>query len=416
MHYDLTTLPNGLRIISEDMPSLHSLSVGAWIGTGSRDERPEEAGASHFLEHLLFKGSEDWPARRISDAFDAIGARHNAFTSKEYTCFWARMREANLDLGVEILSEMVRRPAFRQEEIDLERGVVLEEINMNEDDPTDVAHEEFITALWQGHPLAPPNLGTPDSIATMSRDTVRNYWSRRYSPKSTVIAVAGRIDHAHLVDVVAEAFGSWEGDEVGRTLSTPEPTATVDVKHRDTEQAHLILGGPSITRDDDRRYSLFVADHVLGGGMSSRLFHEIREMRGLAYAVHAFRLPFTDAGANAVYVGTTPTQTAEVLKIVRSEMDKIMDSGITDEELTRAKGHIQGSLALSLEDPDGRMNRLGRNEITGMEHRSVDEIVARVDAVIGRDVIDVAGVAYGGPYVIGAAGPFEASELEEFVR
>ena len=416
MHYDLTTLPNGLRIISEDMPSLHSLSVGAWVGTGSRDEQPAEAGASHFLEHLLFKGSDAWPARRISDAFDAIGAHHNAFTSKEYTCFWARMRDAHLELGVEVLGEMVQRPAFRQEEIDLERGVVLEEINMNEDDPTDVAHEQFITALWGGHPLAPPILGTPDSITTMSRDTIRTYWSRRYSPKSMVIAAAGRIDHDHLVEVVDGAFGAWEGEEIGRTLSTPEPSASVAVRHRDTEQAHLILGGPSIARDDERRYPLFVADHVVGGGMSSRLFHEIREMRGLAYAVHAFRLPFTDAGANAIYVGTTPTQTSEVLKLIRGELDKFMESGISDEELAQAKGHIQGSLALSLEDPDSRMNRLGRDEITGLDHRSVDEIVEKVDAVTGQDVIGIARTAYGGPYVIGAAGPFEAAELEEFVR
>ncbi len=416
MHYDLTTLPNGLRIISQDMPSLRSLSIGAWVDTGSRDETPIEAGASHFLEHLLFKGSEDWSARRISEAFDSIGARHNAFTSKEYTCYWARLRDADLPLGVEILGEMIQLPAFRQEEIDNERGVVLEEINMNEDDPTDVAHEQFITALWDGHPLAPPILGTRDSITTMTRSTIQGYWARRYSPESTVIAAAGRIDHDHLVDIVASSFADWEGGGVGRTTSTPDPSARVAVRHRDTEQAHLILGGPSLTRDDDRRYALIIADHVLGGGMSSRLFREIRETRGLAYAVHAFRLPFTDAGANAVYVGTTPSQTNEVLKLVRGEMDKMMASGVTDEELTRAKGHVQGALAISLEDADGRMNRLGRNEITGTEHLSVDEIVERVDAVSPADVVDVARAAYDGPYVIGATGPFQDADLEEFVR
>jgi predicted Zn-dependent peptidase len=416
MHYDLTTLPNGLRIITQDMPSLRSLSIGAWADTGSRDETPVEAGASHFLEHLLFKGSEDWPARRISEAFDAIGARHNAFTSKEYTCYWARLRDADLPLGVEILGEMIQRPAFRQEEIDNERGVVLEEINMNEDDPTDVAHEQFVEALWAGHPLAPPILGTPGSITTMSRDTIQGYWARRYSPESTVIAAAGRIDHDQLVDIVAASFAGWEGGGVERTLSAPHPTARVSVRHRETEQAHLILGGPSLTRDDDRRYALIIADHVLGGGMSSRLFHEIREMRGLAYAVHSFRMPFADTGANAVYVGTTPNQTNEVLKLVRGEMDKLMQSGVTDEELARAKGHVQGSLAISLEDADGRMNRLGRNEITGLEHLSVDEIVERVDAVSPTDVIEVARAAYEGPYVIGATGPFEAADLEEFVR
>jgi predicted Zn-dependent peptidase len=416
MHYDLTTLPNGLRIISQDMPSLRSLSVGAWVDTGSRDETPIEAGASHFLEHLLFKGSEDWSARRISEAFDAIGARHNAFTSKEYTCYWARLRDADLDLVVEILGEMIQRPAFRQDEIDNERGVVLEEINMNEDDPTDVAHEQFVTAIWRHHPLAPPILGTRDSITSMSRETIRGYWERRYSPASTVIAAAGRVDHEHLVDVVAEAFGAWEGGGTGRTLSGPDPEPRVSVRHRETEQAHLILGSPSLKRHDDRRYALIVADHVLGGGMSSRLFREIRETRGLAYSVHAFRMPFADAGANAVYVGTTPSQTAEVLKLVRGEMDKFMESGITDAELDRAKGHVQGSLAISLEDADGRMNRLGRNEITGLEHTSVDEVVARVDAITRDDVIGVARAAYGGPYVIGATGPFQAEDLEEYVR
>ena len=416
MHYDLTTLPNGLRIISQDMPSLRSLSIGAWVGTGSRDEDPIEAGASHFLEHLLFKGSEKWSARRISEAFDAIGARHNAFTSKEYTCYWARMRDADLELGAEILGEMLQRPAFRQAEIDNERGVVLEEINMNEDDPTDVAHEQFITALWGGYPLAPPILGTRESIVNMSRDTIYGYWAGRYSPKSTVIAVAGRIDHDHLVEVIVNTLGDWRGEETARDLVAPSPSDNVGVRYRDTEQAHLILGGPSLVRDDDRRYALIVVDHVLGGGMSSRLFHEIREMRGLAYAVHTFRLPFTDAGANAIYVGTTPTQTAEVLKLVRGEFDKIMEDGVTAEELGRAKGHVQGSLAISLEDADGRMNRLGRNEITGLEHRSVDEIVAKVDAVTHEDAIDVARAAYAGPYVLGATGPFEVSDLEEFVQ
>jgi predicted Zn-dependent peptidase len=287
---------------------------------------------------------------------------------------------------------------------------------MNEDDPTDVAHEQFISALWRHHPLAPPILGTRESITTMSRETIHGYWERRYSPESTVIAAAGRIDHEHLVDIVAETFGAWDGGGTGRTLSGPDPEPRVSVRHRDTEQTHLVLGSPSLTRGDDRRYALIIADHVLGGGMSSRLFREIRETRGLAYAVHAFRMPFADAGANAVYVGTTPSQTAEVLKLARGEMDKLMESGVTDGELERAKGHVQGSLAISLEDADGRMNRLGRNEITGLEHTSVDEIVARVDAITRNDVIDVARAAYGGPYVVGATGPFQNDDLEEYVR
>ena len=416
MDFNLTTLPTGLRIISEDMPSLRSIAVGVWVDTGSRDETSIEAGASHFLEHLLFKGSDEWSAQRISEAFDATGARHNAFTSKEYTCYWARMRDVDLPLGMEILAEMVQRPAFRQEEIDLERGVVLEEINMNEDDPTDVAHEQFVETLWGSHPLAPPILGTKDSIGAMTRDTVSGYWGRRYSPYSAVVAVAGRVDHEELVALVDEHMGAWEGEPVDRPLSALTSEAGVGVVRRDTEQAHLVFGGPGLKRDDDRRFAFIIADHVLGGGMSSRLFREIREGRGLAYAVHSFRGPFTDSGSSAVYVGTTPGQTSEVLKLVRGELDKMMDAGITEEELARARGHVQGSLAISLEDADGRMNRLGRNEITGLDHLSVDEIMARVDAVTLDDVIEVSRAAYAGPYVLGATGPFDVEDLVEFVR
>ncbi len=415
MHYQITTLPNGLRIISEDMPSVASVAVGCWVDTGSRDERPEEAGASHFLEHLLFKGSDRWSARAISEAFDATGARHNAFTSKEYTCFWARMRDEDIPLGMEILAEMLQRPAFRPEEIDSERNVVLEEINMNEDDPTDVAHEEFIRTLWGNHPLAPPILGTRGSITSMSRDTIAGYWRRRYSPGSMVIAGAGRIAHDDLVAMAEERFGTWEGAKVERQVREPRVTAGVGVRTKDTEQAHLVFGSPALPRDDDRRYALLVADHVLGGGMSSRLFREIRETRGLAYAVHSFRLPFQDAGATAIYVGTTPDQAPEVLKLVRTELDKLMEHGLTDDELVRAKGHVKGSLALSLEDVNSRMNRLGRNELTGLPHLSVDEIVERVDQVTADDIVDVARVAYRGPYVLGAVGPFSADDLAPFV-
>lgn len=249
----------------------------------------------------------------------------------------------------------------------------------------------------------------------MSRDTIHGYWARRYSPHSVVIAVAGRIGHADLVDLVAEHFASWQGPELGRASVAPGAASGVNVVRRDTEQAHLVLGSPGLARDDDRRYALTVADHVLGGGMSSRLFHEIRETRGLAYAVHSFRLPFQETGATAIYVGTTPNQTAEVLKLVRGELDKLIESGISDEELERAKGHVKGSLALALEDSNSRMNRLGRNEITGVEHLSVDETVERIAAVTIEDVRTVAAAAYAGPYVIGAVGPFDEDDLSEFV-
>jgi predicted Zn-dependent peptidase len=415
MEHELTTLPNGLRLITYDMPSTRSVAIGCWIDTGSRDETAEEAGASHFLEHLLFKGSDDWSARRISETLDGIGARHNAFTSKEYTCFWTRMRDEDLLTGIEILAEMIQRPAFRQSEIDSERNVVLEEINMNDDDPTDVAHEEFITAMWEGHPLAPPVLGSRESIQAMTRATIHGYWERRYSPHSVVVAVAGNLPE-DLTDLIAEHFGSWQGAPVGRTLTVPPDVARIRVTTRDTEQAHLILGSPSITRDDDRRFALSLVDHIVGGGMSSRLFYEIRETRGLAYAVHTFRLPFSDAGASGTYVGTTPNQVDEVLSIVLDQLGLVSESGVSSEELDRAKGHVKGSLAISLEDANSRMNFIGRTEIVGQEHLTVDQIVEAISVVTHEDIIDVANAAYDAPYVIGAVGPFGSESLEEFIR
>jgi len=415
MEHTLITLPNGLRLITYDMPSTRSVAIGCWIDTGSRDETPEEAGASHFLEHLLFKGSDEWSARRISETLDGIGARHNAFTSKEYTCFWTRMRDEDLGTGIEILAEMLQRPAFRESEIDSERNVVLEEINMNDDDPTDVAHEDFITAIWEGHPLAPPVLGSRESIHAMTREIINGYWARRYTPYSVVIAIAGNLPE-NLNDLIAEHFGSWQGEPTSRLLVAPPDLSRSRVTRRDTEQAHLVVGSPSITRNDDRRFALSLVDHIVGGGMSSRLFFDIRATRGLAYAVHTFRLPFTDAGASATYVGTTPNQVDEVLKIVRDQLGLVTESGVTSEELERAKGHVKGSLAISLEDANSRMNLLGRNEITAQEHLSVDQIVEAISAVTHEDVIDVANAAYDGPYVIGAVGPFDGQDLEEYIR
>lgn len=415
MEHELTTLPNGLRFITYHMPSTHSVAMGIWVDTGSRDETPEEAGASHFLEHLLFKGSDKWPARRISETFDGMGAHHNAFTSKEYTCFWTRLRDEDLPTGIEILAEMILRPAFRQNEIDSERKVVLEEINMNDDDPTDVAHEEFIRAMWGDHPVSLPVLGTRASIAEITRDTIHDYWARRYTPHSVVVAVAGNLPD-NLIETLSETFGDWQGEPVSRTSVTHEHVSRVRVTRRDTEQAHLVLGSPSIRRNDERRHALLLVDHILGGGMSSRLFHEIREIRGLAYAIHTFALPFSDTGASATYVGTTPGQVDEVLKIVRDQIALVVESGVTPEELERAKGHVKGSLAIGLEAANSRMNLIGRTEIVGQDHLTVSEIVESISAVTHDDVIEVAKAAYDGPYMMGAVGPFDSDDLEEFVR
>ncbi|NNC93791.1 MAG: insulinase family protein [Acidimicrobiia bacterium] len=415
MHYQFSTLSNGLRVISDSMPDVRSVALGVWADAGTRDEHGNEAGAAHFLEHLLFKGSERLSAREIAESFDAVGGRSNAFTSKEQTCYWARLRDDDLPLGIDILAEMVRRPAFRQPEIDSEKHVVLEEINMNEDDPTDVAYEEFVQALWKGHALERPVLGTKESITAMTREDIFNFWSRRYHAASTVVAVAGRLDHDAVVELAEEHFGDWHAQESPHDHAPASVTARVSVRPRETEQTHLVIGGEGLRRGDDRRFAFGLLNHVMGGGMSSRLFREVREQRGLAYAVYSFKFPYADSGGYGVYVGTTPSQTEQVLHLIGDEFKKLIADGITSEELLRAKGHVQGSLALSEEDPNSRMIRLGRDEIAGLEHLSLDETLERYEAVTLGDVHAVATELLSGPKVIGATGPHEVASLEPFV-
>lgn len=412
MHYQLSTLPNGLRVITESMPSLRSIAIGCWVDTGTRDEEPSEAGASHFLEHLLFKGSEKLSAREISETFDSIGAQSNAFTTKDHTCYWARLVDTEIPIALDVLAEMLQRPAFREKEIDSERMVVNEEINMNEDDPTDTAFEEFTATLFAGHALEHPVLGTRESINGMSRDDINGYWSRRYGTESTVVAASGSLDHDEFVEMVADRFGGWEAVDTGHEHTTPGADSRVSVVTRDTEQVNLVYGGLGLDRTDERRWAFDLLNHVLGGGMSSRLFNEIREDRGLAYAVSSFRLAYADTGAWGVYVGTTPRNAETTLGLIRTELKRLTKEGITPEELDRARSSIRGSLALVLEDPNSRMVRLGRDELTGAPHLSVDERLDKIMEVELGDIRDVAHDLFTGPRVLTAVGPFEKGDLE----
>ncbi len=416
MDHRLTTLSNGLRVISETMPAVRSVAAGCWVDTGSRDEDAAEAGCSHFLEHLLFKGSERLSAQDIAKAFDAVGARSNAFTSKEYTCFWAQLRDDDLPMGMDLLAEMMLRPAFRPEDIESEANVVLEEINMNEDDPADVAHDQFARALWGDHALALPVLGTKESISGLSREAIAGYWDRRYQPPSVVLAAAGHVEHERVVELAEQHFGEWQGGAVGHEFREPAVEPRVEVKTRDTEQAHLVFGGEALTRRDERRFSFGLLNHILGAGMSSRLFREIREERGLAYAVYSFRMPYADSGAYGIYVGTTPRQSAQVLELIRAGLAGLAEGGVTADELDRAKGNMKGSLALSMEETNSRMIRLGRHELTGVRHLSLDETVAAIEGVTRDEVHQVAQEVFSSPRVLGAVGPFGVSDLEAFVQ
>ena len=406
---------NGMTVVTETVPGVRSVSVGFWVDTGSRDEHGNEAGAAHFLEHLLFKGSERLSARRISETFDAIGAQSNAFTSKEYTCFWARMLDTELDTGLDLLAEMLQRPAFRPDEIDSERQVVIEEINMNEDDPADVSIEAFMRNMFLGHPLGLPILGTRDSIGGMTPDDIRGYWRRRYGAGTVAAAMAGNVEHGRAVDLIEGLFGAWDTRDRGRDRTLPRVEARAEVVRRDTEQIHLVYGGESIDRTDDGRFADAVVQHVLGGGMSSRLFQKIREERGLAYAVHSFAMRFAETGAWGVYVGTTPATAHIVMEILVEEIERMMSEGVTDAEMERSKGHMRGALALSMEDTNTRMIRLGRNHLFGLPHLSLDERLARLETITRSEVADTAVRTLQGPRVIGAVGPFEAKDFEGYL-
>jgi predicted Zn-dependent peptidase len=415
VHFDRTVLSNGLRVITEPMVGIRSLAIGVWIDTGSRDELPAERGASHFLEHLLFKGTEDLGALQIAQRFDAIGAEANAFTTKDSTCFWVHLLDEDLSEGLELLAAMLQHPAFRASDIDSERDVVLEEISMSDDDPEDLVHEEFLRTVFSGHPLEHAVLGSRSSVTTLTGETLRRYWTSRYRARSAIVAVAGNLDHGDVVALVDRHFGGWNGGPVTHTSGSVSPATGVHATWRDIEQVHLVLGGPGPARSDDRRYALGLLDVVLGGTPSSRLFSGIRENRGLAYSVYSFRAAFADAGAFGVYAGTTARNMTTVMELLTQELADIVANGVTEDELSRAKGGVRGSMALALEDPNSRMVRLGRDELAGMEHLSVDERIAKVEAVTLDDMHDAAELVLAGPRVLGVVGPTDGAGMEQFL-
>ena len=410
-----TVLPGGLRVITEAMPTVRSVSFGVWVGVGSRDETPALAGSSHYLEHVLFKGTKRRNALEISAALDAVGGEMNAFTSKEYTCFYARVLDNDLPLAVDVISDMMTSSIVRTADVDSERGVILEEIAMHEDDPGDVVHDAFAEALFGDTPLGRPILGTVESINALQRNAIHGYYRRRYRPENMVIAVAGNLDHAKVVRLVAKAFDAMLTDDaqVDRLPSPPRmggrpPRARSDVSvvTRPTEQAHLVFGMPALSRVDERRFALGVLNGALGGGMSSRLFQEIREKRGLAYSVYSYAAHHAETGMFGVYAGCQPARAKQVLEICREQVDLVARSGITADELARGKGQLAGALVLGLEDTGSRMSRLGKAELVYGEILTVDDILARIDSVTLGQVRDVAAEVLTAKPALAVIGPF----------
>jgi predicted Zn-dependent peptidase len=398
-----SVLPGGLRVITESLPAVRSAAFGIWAGVGSRDEDLDHAGATHYLEHLLFKGTERRSALDISAAMDAVGGELNAFTAKEYTCYYARVLDADLPLAIDVLADMVTSSLIEPKDVDAERGVILEEIAMNDDDPSDTVHEAFAAQLFGDTPLGRPILGSVDSINAITRMQIAEHYAARYKPKDLVVAAAGSLDHAEVVELTRAAFGPFlTGD-----ADPGEPGTGVRLVSRSIEQANLVLGCGGLARTDQRRFALGVLNAALGGGMSSRLFQEVREKRGLAYSVYSFSSQHADTGIWGVYAGCLPAKADEVLAICRDEIAKVISGGLTDDEMERGKGQLRGSIVLGLEDPSSRMSRLGKAELVYPRLEPVEEILASIDAVSHDDVREVAAAVLAQPKTLAVVGPFD---------
>jgi predicted Zn-dependent peptidase len=409
-----TVLPGGLRVVTEHLPAVRSVALGIWVGVGSRDEDEAHAGATHYLEHLLFKGTRRRTALEISAEMDAVGGEMNAFTAKEYTCYYARVLDADLPLAVDILSDMVTSSLITPKDVDAERNVVLEEIAMNDDDPSDTVHEAFTAKLFGDTPLGRPILGTTDSINAITREQIYEHYEARYTPEHLVVAAAGNVTHETVVDLVARAFGP----ALARAAEPAAPRlngshhpgqvgAGIRLISRGIEQANLVLGCEALARTDRRRFALGVLNAAFGGGMSSRLFQEVREKRGLAYSVYSFTGQHADTGMWGVYVGCLPSKADEVLAICTEEIDRVVTSGLTDAELARGKGQVRGSIVLGLEDPSSRMSRLGKSELVYPRLEPVDEILAAIESVSHGDVRAIAAEILTRPKALAVVGPFD---------
>jgi predicted Zn-dependent peptidase len=405
------TLPSGLVLATERMAEARSVCIGFWVGTGSRDEDPSRAGASHFLEHLLFKGTEDRSPSAIAEAVDEVGGDFNAFTTKEYTSFYIRLLAEHVELGLDILSDLMWRPALRPADLDAERQVILDEILMHADEPSDEAAEQSSGLLFPDHTLGNEVLGSQESVSAMTAERIRAFFELHYRPGNMVVAVAGDLDHQRVAEGLESRFAGRLGGVTPDRLAPGGRVEPLAVTRRTTEQAHLVLAMRSVDRFDPQRYALAVLNHVLGGGLSSRLFQEIRERRGLAYSVWSERVAYHDAGSVSVGMGTAPEHVAEVLDIVCAELDLLGAEGITERELTIAKGNLRAETLLACEDSGARMSRIGAGLLLHGEVLPVDEVLARVDRVSLEEVRAAAAQMVAAPRTLSVVGPFDASDF-----
>jgi len=410
----LTTLPNGVRVVSEHVPHVQSVSVGMFVGIGSRDEGDPVRGISHFIEHMMFKGTRKRTARQIADEIESRGGHLNAFTDKETTCYHLRVLADDTPLALDILTDMLRGSVFDPDEMEREKRVVLEEIKMYEDSPEDRIHEIFESTLWSTHPLGKAIIGTDKTVSNLTRDDITEYIGTCYRPDRIVISAAGNIPHEELVQMAGEALGDMEGKAPTRKQRKPKPTGkSKQVRKRDVEQVHFCLGTAAYSKKQTERYSLSILNNVLGGNMSSRLFQEIREKRGLAYAIGSYGRSYEDGGYFCVYGGTSPTTYDQVVELTRTEFDKVRKEGISDDELSKAKTQVRGALVLGLESMSARMNRYGDNILSYGRVVPLEEILTNYEAVSQESIAEVAKqVLDPEQLTLTAIGPFSARKKE----
>jgi predicted Zn-dependent peptidase len=379
--YKRQVLPSGMVILTEQMPSVKSASIGVWVRVGSRDEAPEVAGVSHFIEHMLFKGTERRSAQEIAKAIDAVGGTLDAFTSRESTCFYAKVLGEHLPLAIDILADTFLNSRLAPDDIARERQVVLQEIKMVEDTPDDLVHDLFAEAIWGDHPVARPILGQKEIVLRLSQSDIRRHMDRFYRPDCTVVAAAGDIEHDRLVDLVVRAFDGFDGQSFHFDPPAPVSTAAMRVEERDTAQLHLCVGMDGLPHAHEDRYAISLLNAMLGGSMSSRLFQEVREKRGLAYSIYSYQASYRDCGLLVVYAGTSPESSSQVVDLIRAECARLRDEPVDPIDLQQAKDQLKGNLLLGLEGTSSRMTRLAKMEIYFQRNHELDEIIAGIEGV-----------------------------------
>jgi predicted Zn-dependent peptidase len=398
------TCQNGVRIVLEQIPTVRSVAIGVWIGTGSRNETPANNGISHFLEHMFFKGTTTRTAKEIAESFDSIGGQVNAFTSKEYTCYYAKVLDNHASYALEILSDMFFHSTFDETELKKEKNVVFEEIKMYEDTPDDIVHDLLSQAVYENHPLGYPILGTEQTLETFSKDTLKQYMHDYYTPDKVVISIAGNVDES-IIKEVEKLFGHYEGGKKAKESLQPTFHTNRYAKKKDTEQAHLCIGYQGLNIGHDEIYSLIVLNNILGGSMSSRLFQEVREQRGLAYSVFSYHSSYEDSGMVTIYGGTGANQLDLLFETIQETLYKLKQDGITEKELNNSKEQLKGNLMLSLESTNSRMSRNGKNELLLGMHRSMDEMIELIDQVTMENIHQLANTIFTDKYSIALVSP-----------